>query len=153
MKSNVSVPVPTSQFIRLANFLREQGSDRDPVDAVSDAIEYWMENASWKPEDLLPETMNRGYTWKHKDSYLFLPHGTDIRMRYKDRTYYAKVEGDEIIYEGKPYSPASLANTIANSSRNAWRDLWIKKPGQNQWALADNCRGMTVKIDGTDIEL
>ena len=153
MESHVSIPIPTAEFLELVNFLRERGSDRDPVLAVRDAIDYWMDNASWKQEDLMPETFGRGYTWKHKDTHVFMPHGTDIRMRYKDQTYYAKVKGDEIIYQGMPHSPSSLANTITNSSRNAWRDLWIKKPGQSNWVLADNCRGMTAKIDGKDIEL
>jgi hypothetical protein len=32
----------------------------------------------------------RGYQWKQ----LFLPDGTDLRMRYRGAYYYAKVEGD-----------------------------------------------------------
>jgi hypothetical protein len=140
MKTHVSVPIPTDDFVRLVDFLREQGSDRDPVDAVVGAIDYWIDNAGWKQGDLMPEAMGRGYTWKSKDTNLFLPHGTEIRMRYKGQYHYAKVEGDEIMYQGKPISPANLANTITNSSRNAWRDLWIRRPGFKEWTLADKQR-------------
>lgn len=142
MKSYVSIPVQTDQFIRLVKFLGSEGSGRDPVEAVSDAIEYWMENASWKREDLLPETVNRlsGYTWKYKDANVFLPSGTDIRMSYKGRNHYAQVVGDEIVYDGQPHSPSSLANSITNSSRNAWRDLWLRFPGERNWILADAFR-------------
>lgn len=146
MATNVSIPISTTLFLELVNFLRQEGSDRDPVHVVSDAIDYWMENASWKQDALMPETLGRGYTWKHKDSHLFLPHGTEIRMRYKDQTYYATVEGDEIIYEGKTHSPASLANAVAGSSRNAWRDLWIRKPGEKGWILADKLRQSTISL-------
>lgn len=143
MNSQISVPVPAKLFLELVDFLREQGSDRDPVQAVSDAIDYWMENASWKPADLMPEifaTKSPGYTWKYKDDAIFLPHGTEIRMPYKGQYHYARVEGDEIKYKGAPTSPGAFANVVADSSRNAWRDLWIKRPGDKEWALADKCR-------------
>jgi hypothetical protein len=61
-------------------------------------------------------------------------------MQYKGRYFYAKVEGDEMFFEGKAISPGSLANTIAGSSRNAWRDLWIKRPSETEWTLANDCR-------------
>ena len=67
-------------------------------------------------------------------------------MQYKGAYFYAKVDGDEIIYDGKPISPGSLANTIAGNSSNAWRDLWIKRPEDKEWKLADECRS-EVSID------
>lgn len=141
MKTKISVPIYTQQFLELANFLRNNGDPRDPVEIVSVAIDYWLDNASWKPE-LLSESDTRGYQWKN----LFLPSGTQIRMQYKGAYFYAKVDGDEIIYDGKPISPGSLANTIAGNSRNAWRDLWIKRPDDKEWKLADECRS-EVTID------
>lgn len=141
MKTKISVPIYTQQFLELANFLRSNGDPRDPVEIVSVAIDYWLDNASWKPE-LLSESDTRGYQWKN----LFLPSGTQIRMQYKGAYFYAKVDGDEIIYDGKPISPGSLANTIAGNSRNAWRDLWIKRPDDKEWKLADECRS-EVTID------
>ena len=141
MKTQISVPIYTQQFLELANFLRSNGDPRDPVEIVSVAIDYWLDNASWKPE-LLSESDTRGYQWKN----LFLPSGTQIRMQYNGAYFYAKVDGDEIIYDGKPISPGSLANTIAGNSRNAWRDLWIKRPEDKEWKLADECRS-EVSID------
>lgn len=143
MKTYISVPIATGQFLDLISFLQEEGSDRDPVDVVSTAIDYWMQNASWKKEELLPETFyseSHGYTWKYKDYSLFLPDGTEIRMPYKGSYHYAKVEGDDIKYNGRNMSPGTLANTITSSSRNAWRDLWIKRPGEKEWTLADEIR-------------
>jgi hypothetical protein len=143
MKTQIAVPIQTDTFIGLVDFLREQGSDYDPVAAVERAILYWIENASWKREDLMPETVtsqSRGYTWRYKDTYLFLAQGTELRMRYKEQYHYAKVEGDEIMYQGERVSPGSLTKKIAGSSRNAWRDLWIRRPGESEWTLADQCR-------------
>jgi len=135
MKTQIAVPIDTDLFLTLADFLRSNRDPRNPVHVVSEAIEYWLDNASWKPE-LLTESSTRGYQWKS----LFLADGTEIRMQYKGAYSYAKVEGDEIIYNGKSISPGSLANTIAGSSRNAWRDLWIKRPDEKEWRLADECR-------------
>lgn len=135
MNTHISVPVPTQQFLDLVGFLQSKGDPSDPVLVVSTAIDYWLDNASWKPE-LLAVSNARGYQWKT----LFLPEGTQIRMQYKGAYSYAKVEGDDIIFNGKPTSPANLANTIAHGSRNAWRDLWIKRPTDKEWKLADDCR-------------
>lgn len=135
MKSQISVPISTQQFLDLAGFLNNNGDARDPSLAIADAIDYWMDNASWKPE-LLRQSVARGYQWKS----LFLPDGTEVRMQYKGQYHYAKVEGDQLVYEGAPTTPGSLANTIASSSRNAWRDLWVKRPADAEWRLADECR-------------
>ncbi|SET06225.1 hypothetical protein SAMN05216412_10314 [Nitrosospira multiformis] len=137
MKSCISIPIQTDQFLELANFLQSNNDPRDPVEVVSTAIQYWLDNADWKPE-LLEEVSStiRGYQWKN----LFLPQGTQIRMQYKDTYFYAGVEDDKIVYHGKPISPGSLANTIAGTSRNAWRDLWIKRPEDKEWKRADECR-------------
>jgi hypothetical protein len=147
MSTQIAVPVPTDVFLGLAQFLREQRSHLDPVDAVAEAIYYWMDNASWKPE-LLPATSpsSRGYTWRYKDKSLFLPDNTEIRMRYRDQYHYAKVDRDQIMFDGVSVSPSVLANRITGSNRNAWRDLWIKRPTDKEWKLADDLRKEIEKL-------
>lgn len=149
MNTQISIPVTTSTFLMLVDFLREQGSNKDPVVAVEDAIHYWMDNASWKQEDLMPElftTGSRGYTWKYKKTSIFLPHDAEIRMRYKRQYHYAKVEGDEIKFQGVSVSPSTLVKTITGNCRNAWRDLWIKYPNSGEWKLADESRRRAEKV-------
>jgi hypothetical protein len=139
--SAISVPVSTDLFVRLVDFLRRKGSDRDPVDAVEGAIDYWIQNADWKTEDLMPEVFERqnyrGYQWKS----LLLPPGTNVRMTYKGDTYHAAIDGDDFIYKGKKISPSEFANNVAGgTARNAWRDLWIKRPQDRDFRLADDLR-------------
>lgn len=81
-----------------------------------------------------------GYLWKHGKARLFLPHGTGVRMTYKGHEYTARIEGNELVYDGHTTTPASLANSITGSSRNAWRDLWVKFPDDETWTLADDLR-------------
>lgn len=142
MNTQVSIPIQTRQFLDLVEFLKSKGDASDPVEIVSKAIDYWLDNASWKPE-LLAISSARGYQWKT----LFLAEGTEIRMQYKGSYSYAKVENDDIIFNGKPISPAAMANSVANGSRNAWRDLWIKRPMDREWRLADECRTDVVTTD------
>ncbi|PZQ14302.1 MAG: hypothetical protein DI565_12850 [Ancylobacter novellus] len=138
--STVSVPLPTATFLELAAFLKQAGSDRDPVAAVAEAVDYWIENASWKTETLLPETVvddgSRGYTWKS----VFLPSGTLVRMKYGSDFHYAKVEGDYLVHEGERVSPNQFALRVAGGARDAWRDLWIKRPGDEDYVPADDLR-------------
>lgn len=146
MNEQIAVPVKVADFLELAEFLRSNGDPRGPVEVVTTAIQYWMENAEWKREDLMPEALeSRGYTWKYKEASVFLPDGTQVRMRYKGRYHYAAVKGDEIYFNGELHTPATLANTITQTekgpgSRNAWRDLWIKRPNETEWHLADDLR-------------
>jgi hypothetical protein len=140
-EQTIAVPVDTKLFIGLVDFLREKGSDRDPIAVIDTAIAYWMENADWKTEDLMPEVFKRpqhlGYQWK----ILRLPPGTKVRMKYKGVTHHASVDGDDFIYEGKKTTPSEFANQVAGgTARNAWRDLWIKRPEDRDFRLADDLR-------------
>ncbi len=148
MESQISIPVKTALFLELAEFLETNGSNRDPVEVVSAAIDYWMDNVSWKQDALMPEIAAQqaaGYIWMNENVPIFMPHGTAIRMRYKGKNYFAQVQHDEIIYEEVSLSPSALVNKIAGGSRNAWRDLYIRRPGQPTWELADNMRQQMAK--------
>ncbi len=69
-------------------------------------------------------------------------------MRYKGKNYFAFVRDDDIIFEEEGYSPSLLAKTIAGgTSRNAWRDLWIKERGSSQWVLADELRRPRISLE------
>ncbi len=146
--SFIAIPIPTATFISLVNFLREQGSQRDPVEVVAVAIDYWIDNASWKQEDLLPDAHaaraldpNSGYMWKD----LWIPEGADIRMKYKGRLFLAKVERSGVLYNGRHFTPSELVFEITKTSRNAWKDLELLFPGSPGWRLADDLRRSSQK--------
>jgi hypothetical protein len=147
MTGTVCIPVSTGLFLKLYDFLKEHGSDRDPVEVVETAIEYWMSNAEWKADDLMPETVrerhHHGYHWKP----LLLPPATKIRMKYKGETHYAAVVDDQFVFNGESISPSEFANRVAQgTNRNAWRDLWIKRPHDSEFHLADDLRRPTLTI-------
>lgn len=101
--------------------------------------QYQSERSEDNSDEIIEEYGNpsRGYRW----SQLFLANGTQLKMTYKGRTHHAEVRHEQLVYEGKPYSPSQLACTIAdNTSRNAWRDLWVKRPTDKEWRLATELR-------------
>lgn len=134
--STISVPIPSQTFLDLADFLRGNGSDRDPVEVIETAVDYWMDNAAWKPEIVTPDRIRSGYSWKS----VFLPSGTNLRIRYNSDYHYAKVEGDRLIYERDQVSPNQFARKVAGCQRDAWRDLWIKRPADKDYVVANELR-------------
>ena len=133
---DISVPIATSTFIGLVDFLRERKSSRDPLEVIESAIDYWMDNAEWKEEILSPSSLATGYSWKT----VFLPSGTVLRIRYDSEYHYAKVEGDKLTYEGRTVSPNQFAMMVAGCARDAWRDLWVKRPGDTDFVVANSVR-------------
>lgn len=141
--SMISVPVPTGTFLALYEFLKSEGVDRDPVEMVGFAIDYWLDNADWKP-DLVDayrlkdaeHGRGRSYRWKE----VSLPHGTEVRMRYRGAYHYAGIQGDQFIMNGQPSSPSAFAHQVTNTSRNAWRDLEVKRPSDRGWVPAAKLR-------------
>lgn len=134
----VCVPVPTPVLATVADFLRSAQSDTSISEFVCMAVEYLQQNIEDKPEDLgrLIRRSPTGYIWKE----LTLPAGTQARMKYKGRWHCASVEGHDFVFEGQSLSPSQFANMVTQSSRNAWRDVYLKRPGDSGWTLADTLR-------------
>ena len=79
----------------------------------------------------------RGYQW----GTVFLPNGTQVRMSYKGQDTYAEICHDRLCCGEESMSPSQFARHVAeNTNRNAWRDLYIKFPGDASWLLADSLR-------------
>ena len=154
MQQNETIFVPFPRDLYNKVIIRS-GGKVDPIQVAIWQLKTWIEVASldmdeWTEEGLkawLHEFENtsapsmgdpsKGYQWKE----VFLPNGSDIRMTYSGQNCYAQVRREKIIYKDDTYSPSQLASKIAhNSSRNAWRDLWIRFPGDTKWKLADEIR-------------
>ena len=127
--------LPATVLDELRSYLRESGSTLSPSEALIKAVQLWIAKGR---ADAMPA---QGYQWKQ----LFLPEGTRIRLRAFDVWHNAAVVGDELIYKGKAMSPHHMAKQAAGDGRNAWREIWIRMPGQKRWANAGILRAQLVK--------
>ena len=125
----VCVPIPIELYSALL--------DKHPTKAnsvIENQLYDYLERTVDDDFDL--NSLFAGYNWRN----IFLPHQTKIRMKYGSEYHYAEVVDDKIIYEDEIYSPSKLANKIAGHSRNAWECLWIRRPSDSEWHLADDLR-------------
>jgi hypothetical protein len=128
--------LPSHLLAELALHLRNSGSGFTVTQAATEAIRAWIAvNPPQQPavDDSAP---SQGYQWKT----LFLPSGTELRMSTRESTYFARVVGDDILFEGRRVSPRGMTIAIAGNGRNAWRDLWLKLPAERYWKQAIRCR-------------
>ncbi len=135
MKSTVSLQVDTDTLLRLISQLKLRGGTLDIAEAITSAIDLWLREQSKLSAGSDPASV-RGYQWKT----LFLPDGTELRSWSYGEHNYARVIGDEIIHKGKTVSPNQFAQSFARSFRNAWTDLYIRRPEDKQFQLADRLR-------------
>lgn len=113
--------------------------DRTEEDDWSDAYKLWKEQSEPAAEFRARfGDPDKGYYW----TPLFLPNGTRIMMPYGGQTYEAEIRHERILLgDEEMTSPSVLASHLANgTSRNAWRDLRIKRPGDIEFRLADELR-------------
>lgn len=135
MKSTMSVKVPTHALLDLIEQAGLNGESQDPSAIVLKAVEFWLA-AQQKRAPAAEAAEVRGYQWKS----LFLPEGTLIHCKTYGEQYYACVEGDAIVHEGRELSPNQLAALHADSVRNAWNDLYIRRPGDKFYKAASRLR-------------
>lgn len=125
-------PTTRSAVLRM---LHARGDGRSLNAVLEEAVQAWLLKAACD-DPRAAQAAARGYQWKS----LFLPEGTCIRFEYQRQTWHAEVRGDHIIYQGQAYSPRQLLLHVTGTVRNAWRELWIRAPGDFRWHLADTRR-------------
>ncbi|MYM39352.1 hypothetical protein [Duganella qianjiadongensis] len=118
--------LPPHTWQRLCDFLIASGSTLSVAQAADEAIRAWISEQSKSKEPL------HGYQWKQ----LFLPEGTQLRMKYLQGYHFAQVEGDQLVFGQRAVTPRGMTQAISGDGRNAWRDLWLRMPGERQWINA-----------------
>ncbi len=102
---------------------------------TSDGIEAWIDE--FGTHKGIDGDVTRGFQWKE----LFLPNGTELRITYKGKNYYAKIANEEVVANGQKFTPSHWASAVADgTSRNAWRDIWVRFPGDQNWQCSYELR-------------
>ncbi len=132
---NIGSTLPTAHALDVAIRAWIDGGGATAGKRVPDPAEHPAKHSAEHPAEH-PSEHSRGYQWKE----LFLPDSTELRMECAGATFYAKVVGDDILYGGRSVSPRGLTLAIAGDGRNAWRDLWLRLPGDRYWKRANHRR-------------
>ena len=126
-------------YTELAYQLRRRNDLRSVQEITRIALKEWIARNCG-------QTTGRGYQWKG----LFLPNGTSLRIRHAGLSYFAGIEGDLMIYEGKATSPNAWAAEICDGVRNAWRDIWIRRHYTDLWTRAAAWRTTAAQHPGIE---
>lgn len=135
MFTTVSATLPNTTLFALLEYSKQAGGSADLSALIEEAVEAWLAARDGAPDGKAGAPI-RGYQWK----CLFLPEGTVLRSWSYGDANYALVEGDRIIHNGRAVSPNQFARAFARSFRNAWRDLSVRRPGDQGFKKASVLR-------------
>ena len=147
----IYVPLPVELY---AELIRRSGRSnvsiyienqvRDFLDVTEGDPMIWSAEYREKHADELDHqfqerfgSATRGYQWQS----VFLPNGTKVRMQYRGSDTYGEIRHQKLFLENDAVSPSEFASRVANNtSRNAWRDIYVQFPGDADWKFADGLR-------------
>ena len=152
MSDFVWLPIPRATY---NEFILRSGRDADVAGWITNIVENFLGDTEgdaqiWSREhrnqvlekeaiekDRRVGDPKRGLYWQQ----VFLPNGTTLKMKYQGKDRHAQVQHEKLIYGKSEYSPSEFASMVAGgTSRNAWRDIWIMRPGDKDWTFADDER-------------
>lgn len=133
MNARRTLSVDTDTLLALNDHLSNSASELSAGDVASQAIRAWLAaNADQCHDERGAAGAAAGYQWKE----LFLPEGTELRMTFNGEAHHARVRGDAIVHRGRRVSPRQLTIAVAGDGRSAWRDLWLRLPGEQHFRPA-----------------
>lgn len=127
--------VPSDLLEALGEHTGHFWSDPQMEPIIFDAIRAWMKPVPAAPQQPAARS-EAGCQWKQ----VFLPEGTRLRASFGGKPCFAVVEGAEIKFGEHALSPSRFANLHGSGNRNAWKAVWLRFPGSDEWLLADVCR-------------
>jgi len=152
MKDVVNLQIQIDKMV-LSRLKEAAASRQISLDAlVEEAIVSALPIARTTNATILPP--KNFYRWKD----VFLPNETVLSFQYKGNTYTAAVKDGELLFENRPVSPSEFVNSISSGVRNAWRDIWVKRPSDKVWLQASEVRAESTtaklaKIDNDVLEV
>jgi hypothetical protein len=139
----LQVSLPRSTARHLEQVATQKGMSA--ADLAREVVERMLANEPVVYGDRTPRSPGTevGYRWKN----VFLPEGTVLSFTHRGTPYLATVTGTELVHDGKSVSPSEFVNGISGATRNAWRDLWVRRPADTEWVPAQDLRKAATETD------
>ncbi len=129
----MDIPISMAVHWQLVGASIRTGFAKEDWEIAAEAIDEWVRRHD---PDGVPMAPTRGYQWKS----VFLPEGTTLRTVFGGKNHHCQVENDRILYNGQAVSPSGFINAVGGVRRNAWRSIWLLRPEDKHWVLADCVR-------------
>jgi hypothetical protein len=129
----MTLPISLEVYQQLLCASVKTGCRQEIWEIGAAAIREWMVRND--PDSFAMPSLS-GYQWKQ----LFLPNGTLLRTIFNGKNFHCRVEGDEIVYDGKNLSPSGFVNAVGGVRRNAWKVIWVLFPNSSTWRSAESLR-------------
>jgi hypothetical protein len=130
------IPMRESLYNALVLHFSKPGQPASGIDEVIDSVVADFLDRVSEGDDNSSKVTPRGFYWQN----VFLQNGSQLRMTIHGKQHFAMIEHEGVSYEGQVFTPASWANHVAGHSRNAWRDIYIKRPADGDWVFANSLR-------------
>lgn len=140
MDATEALPIQSSLVQRLQAHLMRRGGAPDLQHALSAAIELWLAEQSKLRIGSDPASV-RGYQWKS----VFLPEGTQLCTRSYGADQYARIVGKELFFRGRAMSPNQFAHWAGRGTRNAWNDIYVRRPQDKFYIPAKRLRAQVAQ--------
>jgi hypothetical protein len=128
-------------------FMRSEGT-ADPADLIDRLLTEHLDSTQHEKTLSIANAVSdkflidfgdpaAGFNWQG----VFLPNSTRLRIHYKREEFQAEVRHQQVYYDGKACSPSQFVSRAANNTnRNAWNDVWVKRPTDGDWVFANDLR-------------
>lgn len=128
--------LPADLLVELGELtgIRWNSWELEPI--ICEAVRRYMHPPAVAAQEQTSTASGAGYQWKQ----VYLPDGTRLRASFGGTPYFATVTGTEIKSGDLALTPSGFANLQGSGNRNAWKAVWLRFPGNEQWVLADVCR-------------
>lgn len=130
---HMALPISVELYQQLASASVNSGFSQEIWEIGAAAIREWMVRNN--PDSFEMPSLS-GYQWKQ----VFLPTGTLLRTIFDGKNFHCRVDGDEIVYDGKKVSPSGFVNAVGGVRRNAWKAVWVLFPNSSTWKSAASLR-------------
>jgi hypothetical protein len=148
----VSIPFPRDLYNLI---VLRSGGKLDPANLATEQVEQFIERTRdealvWTEQGVAQFAKekaekshdfgdpSRGHQW----SLVFLPNGTELRMKYLGKTQYATIKSENVVSGTTIFSSVSqwVRSVARGTSRNAWHDVWIRFPTETEFRYSDTVR-------------
>lgn len=137
----MQIDISLDVFKALTALLEHEGQTHN--DVIRDLLQLDSIEEPDPPESPLQQASDLlGKPFGAKGFYsrgLLLPEGTELRARYKQREFYARIVNERWIDEFEQHhtSPSAAATAVTGNSVNGWRFWEAKRPGDRGWRRLD----------------